>query len=60
MDRNGKKRKATRDGSNPERSDTKASSRDTLGRMADDARLQRERAGDPSASSKGSRKSNGR
>jgi hypothetical protein len=45
MDRNGKKPKAARDASNPQRSDQKSAARDTLGRMADDARLQRERSG---------------
>ena len=34
MDRNGKKAKAPRDGSNPERGDTKSSARDVLGRAA--------------------------
>ena len=34
MDRNGKKAKAPRDDSNPERSDTKSSARDVLGRSA--------------------------
>jgi len=32
MDRNGKKAKAPRDASNPERSDTKSGARDVLGR----------------------------
>ena len=32
MDRNGKKAKAPRDDSNPERSDTKSNTRDALGR----------------------------
>ena len=53
MDRNGKKPKAARDGSNPERSDQKTAARDTLGRMADDARVQRERAGGASVPPKG-------
>lgn len=56
MDRNGKKPKAARDGSNPERSDQKAAARDTLGRMADDARLQHERAGGGTVPPKGPRK----
>jgi hypothetical protein len=58
MDRNGKKSKATRAASNPERSDTKGATRDTLGRMADDARRQHERSGDPSVGSKDTRKGN--
>ena len=55
MDRNGKKPKAARDASNPERSDQKAAARDTLGRMAADARLQRERVGGANVPSKGTR-----
>jgi hypothetical protein len=56
MDRNGKKPKAAPDASNPQRSDQKAAARDTLSRMADDARAQRERAGDATAPPKGPRK----
>ena len=45
MDRNGKKPKATRTDSHPERSDTKTQARDTTSRMEADARVQRERGG---------------
>jgi len=44
MDRNGKKAKATHTDLHTERSDTKSQSRDVLGRTADDARVQAERA----------------
>jgi hypothetical protein len=56
MDRNGKKPKAAHEASTPQRSDQKAAARDTLGRMADDARMQRERAGEATAPPKGPRK----
>jgi hypothetical protein len=42
MDRNGKQAKAAHDASTPQRSDEKAAARDTLGRVADDARMRRE------------------
>jgi hypothetical protein len=58
MDRNGKKPKAARDASNPQRSDQKAATRDTLGRMAADARLQRDRAGGASGTPNDGRKGN--
>ena len=44
MDRNGKKPKAARAVSNPQRSDMKMQTRDALGRTADDARAQTARA----------------
>ena len=56
MDRNGKKPKAARDASNPQRSDQKAAARDTLGRMAADACLQRERASAANVTPNGGRK----
>ncbi|AHG93682.1 hypothetical protein J421_6147 (plasmid) [Gemmatirosa kalamazoonensis] len=56
MDRNGKKPKAARDASNPQRSDQKNAARDVLGRMAADAQLQRARTGDATAPPNGPRK----
>lgn len=60
MDRKGKKPKAKRDdgAAHPERSDTKTEARETLGRMAADARLQRERSGggSPGSAQKGGRR----
>ena len=60
MDRNGKKKKAQPDpaAAHAERSDTKSQGRDTIGRMAADAKRQRERGGGETPSVSGSRKGN--
>jgi len=56
MDRNGKKAKAVRGDTHPERSDTKSQTRDALGRTAADAQAQSERAGAEQRGAKAGRK----